>query len=104
VTTESGVRPDYPDWSVVAQPYAHLTDPAGAAERWVVTLVVGYDPATTNGTATSPLQAANAALALTRGAGGRGTVWHVYDRKTQQAHEFEQHEFEDRDDDQEDES
>jgi hypothetical protein len=79
----------FPTWEQVAEPYAA----ARANEQFVVTLVVGYDPDTAPDV-TTPEAAATAALELTRDGDPRGTVWHVYDRRTGQTHRFEQSEFE----------
>jgi hypothetical protein len=83
-------RAGFPPWAAVAEPYADGTDPV---ERYVVTLVVGYDPDTTGGMVTEPAEAARAALELTRDAQARSTVWHVFDRNTGHLHRLEQGEF-----------
>lgn len=80
----------FPSWPEVAEPYADGTDPI---ERYVVTLVVGFDPTTAGGNVTDPKQAALAALDLTRDDHSRSTVWHVYDRDTGRLHRFDQSEF-----------
>lgn len=80
--------PTYPAWETVAEPYADDTDPV---ERFVATLVVGYDSDTT--TDTDPKQAALYALNLTRDEQARSTVWHVHDRHTGKTHRFDQSEF-----------
>lgn len=74
------------DRNEVASIYAHRN------ERFVVSLVVGYDPS--EGDVLTPKSAAASALELTRNDGSNGTVWFVYDRQTGQLHQFEQDEFE----------
>lgn len=63
-------------------------------ERFVVSLIVGYQPGRDEGVDT-PRDAALAALQLTaEGAGAWcGTTWFVYDRKTKTLHSFEQDTF-----------
>lgn len=83
-------RAAFPQWAAVAEPYVDGTD---LVERFVVTLVVGYDQETTGGMVTEPTEAARAALELTRDVQARSTVWHVFDRHTGQLHRLEQSEF-----------
>lgn len=59
-------------------------------ERYVVSLIVGYH----EDDAGSVQEAAQAALALTRGEGSDGTHWYVYDRATGVLHLLEQRAFE----------
>lgn len=80
----------FPEWEDVANPAAvDRHDP----QRFLAALVVGYDPNDTAGTITTPEQAAQAALDLTRGEGSCYTVWKVWDRRTRTLHEFQQAEF-----------
>lgn len=70
------------------------------SDRFIVSLVVGYDSQTL-GFAGKPIeeqakQAAAAALELTRDAGSSDTFWYVYDRATKRMFEFEQSDFQDR--------
>lgn len=88
--TRDAWQDPYPGWETVSEPYADGTDPI---ERYVVTLVVGYDPDTETETEVGAKEAALAALNLTRDEQARSTVWHVYDRRTRQTHRFDQSEF-----------
>jgi hypothetical protein len=65
--------------------------------RYIVSLIVGYDPATSG--AKSPEDAAALALDLTRDENSRGTCWCVYDRVTRQMHYFDQGTFDPREED-----
>lgn len=51
-------------------------------DRFVVSLVVGYNPKDTDDTVTTPEQAAAAALGLVLDGPGGDTHWSVYDRET----------------------
>jgi hypothetical protein len=59
-------------------------------ERFVVSLVVGYSARDDVHTAED---AARTALELTQDDNATGTVWHVFDRQTQQMHRLSQREF-----------
>lgn len=75
-----------------------------ASERFVVSLIVGYDDDTNlaenigDWDEMTPEEQARAAAAsaldLTRDDGSNGTIWFVFDRKTKTMHQFEQGEFE----------
>lgn len=60
-------------------------------DRWIVSLVVGYEPERDK--VETIEQAAKAALELTRDGGQEGTYWYVYDRDTGRGKFFEQSEF-----------
>ncbi len=60
-------------------------------ERFVVSLVASYDPAS-SGVQTAE-DAARAALGMTRDEGASGTTWHVYDRQTGLMHVLRQKDF-----------
>lgn len=60
-------------------------------ERFVVSLIVRYDPAT-SGVQTAE-DAARAALGMTRDESASGTTWHVYDRHTGRMHVLRQKDF-----------
>lgn len=64
------------------------------AERFVVSLIVGYHGTEEPGGVKNAKQAAAAALALTRDGGSGGTHWFVFDRKTRKMHMYEQSTFE----------
>jgi hypothetical protein len=76
----------------------------GDKDRFIVSLVVGYDTETIReamgeGFDRAPVEqkakvAAAAALELTSDEGSSGTYWFVYDRKTKRLFSFEQSEFE----------
>lgn len=61
-------------------------------DRFIVSLVVGYDDDQMDGEdfPVSPKGALAAAISLTRDMGSPDTIWFVYDRKTGETHEFEQ--------------
>lgn len=63
--------------------------------RWVVSLVVGYDE---EDGVPDAKDAALSALELTRDGSQAGTQWFVYDRQTGHTHLFEQEEFDGNDD------
>lgn len=60
--------------------------------RFVVSLIVGYDPDMDS--VATPLEAAAAALSLTRDENSDGTIWSVYDRDTKKMHHLLQEDFE----------
>lgn len=72
-----------PDWMTYLQP----------GDRFVAALVASYDE-TRDGVG-SVEEAAEAALALTRGEGSDGTHWWVYDRQEGSGRVIEQSQFED---------
>lgn len=61
------------------------------ADRFVVSLVVSYNP-DADGVHT-PQEAARAALDLTKDSGAAGTHWVVYDRLTERSHLLQQDDF-----------
>lgn len=64
-------------------------------DRFVVSLIVSYDPERDGNSIESPRDAASAALNLTTDPLGKsGTHWQVQDRATGQTHTFEQDEIE----------
>ena len=70
-------------------------------DRYVVMLAASYPavgsaPARSYGVADAR-EAAHWALQLTRDAGSDGTHWYVLDRQTGEVHDYEQAEFEERD-------
>ena len=65
----------------------------GPADRYVVSLVVSYDP-DRDEAVESPQDAAAAALRLTTDDDRASTRWQVYDRATGQVHGFDQSEIE----------
>lgn len=60
----------------------------GDDERFIVSLIVGYDEQRDN--IVSPEQAVAAAVALTKDHGQSGTMWHVFDRLTGESQFIEQ--------------
>lgn len=64
----------------------------GPNDRWIVSLVVGYDDQQMDGTEfpVTPKGALAAAIMLTRDQGSPDTTWFVYDRATGETFEFEQ--------------
>jgi hypothetical protein len=65
---------------------------ANASDRFIVSLVVGYDD---DPIVKDAKDAAAHALSLLRDGECGGTIWHVFDRKTGEMHVFKQEEFDD---------
>jgi ribosomal protein L40E len=63
-----------------------------SSNRYVVSLIVGYDD-NEAGEVRTPHEAARAALGLTTDGGAADTHWYVYDRQTKILHLIEQGEF-----------
>lgn len=87
-----------PPKAVEAEVTTIYVDPG---DRFIVSLVVGYDAQTITDEVGAEASvedkaraAAAAALDLTRDLGSTDTIWFVYDRQTKRTFEFEQHEFE----------
>lgn len=68
-------------------------------DRFVVSLIVGYDDDADGSNVQSPKEAAHYALKLTTDEASDGTFWFVFDRKTKEMHQFEQSDFETMEDD-----
>ena len=80
ICTSSGVTLDRRQVDSVYLSANPQDDPRIDPDRFIVSLIVGYQPRRDN--IVSPEQAVAAAVAFTLGPEGGDTMWHVFDRQT----------------------